>query len=170
MILLILVTMFFLMMLVVMGRTLHNILRSDHSVPVEVLSRDSIAARYRPMLWLLDESAYKLTAAVFPGNSWRIRSERRSLFRVYLRDLGTEHAQIVYAIREVLVQSERDLPNLAKALYRRQITFLLAMVLIEFKLQLHAWGIGKVDARSLIAALDALQLQLQDLVFIQAVG
>ena len=161
---------FFLMMLVVMGKVLRNV-QTDHLNPAEILNRDSVVARYRPMFWLLDESDCRLAALVFPGNSQlrQIRSERRSLFRIYLRELRADHARIVGAIREVLVESERDLPDLAKALYRCQVMFLLAMMLIEFKLQLHALGVGTVDARSLVAALDGLQLQLQDLVFVQAV-
>jgi len=41
---------------------------------------------------------------------------------------------------------------------------------VEFKLFLHALGIGSVDVRSLVAAVEGLQLQLQDMVFVQAVG
>ena len=160
----------FLMTLVLVGKTLRNI-QTNHSAPVEILSGDAVAVRYRPMVWLLDESDCLLVDAVFPGNSQlrHIRSERRSLFRVYLRDLGSDQTRIVAEIRKVLVESERDLPDLAKALYRCQVTFFLAMLLIECKLQLHAVGIGTVDARSLIAVVDGLQLQLQDMVFVQTV-
>jgi hypothetical protein len=170
MLLIILAAMFSLMALVVMGRTLHNI-RADRSGPAESL-RESAAVRYRPMFWLLDESDCQLASAVFPGNSQlrRVRSERRSLFRIYLRDLGADHARIVREIREVLVESGRDLPDLAKAMYRSQATFFLAMMSIELELQFHALGVGTVDARSLIAAVDGLQLHLQDLVFVRALG
>jgi hypothetical protein len=166
-----LATTLFLMMLVAIGKALHNI-QTDHSVSAEILSRGSVVARYRPMFWLLDESDCRLVAAVFPENPQlrQICSERRSLFRIYLRDLGADHARIVADIREALVESERDLPDLAKALYRCQVTFFGAMTLIEFKLQLHALRIGTVDARTLVAAVDSLQLQLQDLVFVKAVG
>jgi hypothetical protein len=92
------------------------------------------------------------------------------LFRVYLRNLGADHARIVGAIRDLLVQSQLDRPDLAKALFRCQLMFALAMISVEFKLQLHAVGIGTVDVRSLIAAVEGLQLQLQDMVFVQAVG
>jgi len=44
------------------------------------------------------------------------------------------------------------------------------MLSIEFKLQLHAIGIGTVDVRSMVSAVEGLQLQLQDMVFVQAVG
>jgi hypothetical protein len=159
------------MTLVVVGKALRNI-QPHHSIPSEMLSWNSAAARYRPMLWLLDESDCRLIAAAFRGDSQlrRIRSGRRSLFRIYLRDLGADHARLVREIRAVLIASERDLPDLAKALYRCQAMFFLAMMSIEVKLQLHALGVGTVDARSLVRAVDALQLQLQDLVFVRAVG
>ena len=161
----------FLMALALVFMVLQKI-QSDDSVPAEILSQDCLAARYRPMFRLLDESDCGFVASGFPdGNHLRrFRAERRALFRVYLRNLGVDHARIVGAIRDLLVQSQLDRPDLAKALYRCQLMFALAMLSVEFKLQLHALGIGSVDVRSLVAAVEGLQLQLQDMVFVQAVG
>ena len=147
-------------------------IQTDNSVPAEILSQDCLGARYRPMFRLLDESDCGFVAAGFPGSSnlRRFRAERRSLFRVYLRNLGADHARIVGAIRNLLVQSQMDRPDLAKALYRCQLMFAMAMVSVEFKLVFHALGIGTVDVHSLVAAVEGLQLQLQDMVFVQAVG
>jgi hypothetical protein len=169
--LMILTAAFFLTAFAVVFMVLQKI-QTDHSVPAEVLSQDSLVARYRPMFRLLDESDSDFIATGFPGNSQlrRFRSERRSLFRVYLRNLGADHSRIVGAIRDLLVQSQLDRPDLAKALYRCQLMFALGMISVEFKLQLHALGIGTVDVRSLVAAVESLQLQLQDMVFVQAVG
>ena len=162
---------FFLMALAIVLMVLQKI-QTDHSVPAEILSQDCLVARYRPMFRLLDESDCGFIAAGFPGKSnlRRFRAERRSLFRVYLRNLGADHARIVGAIRDLLVESQLDRPDLAKALYRCQLMFALAMISVEFKLQLHALGIGTVDVRSLVSAVEGLQLQLQDMVFVQAVG
>lgn len=170
-VLIILMAAFFVITLGLMFMVLHKI-QSDNSVPAIILSQDCLAARYRPMFRLLDESDCGFVASGFPGSSnlRRFRAERRSLFRVYLRNLGADHARIVGAIRDLLVQSRLDRPDLAKALFRCQLMFALAMISVEFKLQLHAIGIGTVDVRSLIAAVEALQLQLQDMVFVQAVG
>jgi hypothetical protein len=161
---------FSLMALAVVLMVLQKI-QTDDSVPAEILSQDCLTARYRPMFRLLDESDCGFVATGFPGNSnlRRFRAERRKLFRVYLRNLGDDHARIVGAIRNLLVDSELDRPDLAKALYRCQLMFSLAMLSVEFKLQLHALGIGTVDVRSLVAAVEGLQLQLQDMVFVQAV-
>jgi hypothetical protein len=163
---------FFLMALVAVFMVLQKI-RTDDSVPADVLSQDCPLARYRPMFRLLDESDCEFISAGFPGNSRmlrRFRAERRSLFRIYLRNLGNDHARIVGAIRSILVESQLDRPELAKALYHCQFMFALAMVNVEFKLLLHAMGIGTVDVRSMVSAVEGLQLQLQDMVFVQAVG
>ena len=162
---------FFLMAFAVVFMVLQKI-QTDHSVPAELLSQESLVERYRPMFRLLDESDCEFIASEFPGSSElrRFRAERRSLFRVYLRNLGADHARIVGAIRDLLVQSQLDRPDLAKALYRCQWMFALAMISVEFKLFLHALGIGTVDVRSLVAAVEGLQFQLQDMVFVQAVG
>jgi hypothetical protein len=147
-------------------------IQADDSTPTDVLSQECLSARYRPMFRLLDESDCGFIASGFPGNTnlRRFRAERRSLFRVYLRNLGADHARIVGAIRNLLVESQLDRPDLAKALYRCQFMFALAMLSVEFKLILHTMGLGTVDVRSLVAAVEGLQLQLQDMVFVQAVG
>jgi hypothetical protein len=147
-------------------------IQSDNSAPATALTQECLSSRYRPMFRLLDESDCGFVASGFPGNSnlRRFRAERRSLFRVYLRNLGADHARIVGAIRDLLVNSNLDRPDLAKALYRCQLMFALAMVSVEFKLQLHALGIGTVDVRSLVAAVEGLQLQVQDMVFVRTVG
>ena|SRR5581483_8784081 len=162
---------FFLMALAVVVMVLQKV-QTDNSVPAEVLSQECLMARYRPMFRLLDESDCGFIASGFPGraNLRRFRAERRSLFRVYLRNLGADHARIVGAIRDLLVASQMDRPDLAKALYRCQMMFALAMISVEFKLLLHTVGIGTVDVRSLVSAVEGLQLQLQDMVFVQAVG
>jgi len=140
--------------------------------PAEILSPECLLERYRPMFRLLDESDCEFIASGFPGGSElrRFRAERRSLFRIYLRDLGVDHSRIVDGIRDLLIRSQLDRPDLAKALYRCQWRFASAMISVESKLLLHVLGIGTVDVRSLVAAVECLQTQLQGLGFVQAVA
>src|SRR5690349_712023 len=93
-------------------------------LPSEVLQAFS-AERYRPMSRLLDENDSDFILAGFQSRAWRrhFRAERRTLFRTYLYDLGADHARVVGAIRQVLVESQVDRPDLAKALYRCQFLF-----------------------------------------------
>lgn len=146
-------------------------IQADDSLPTETLSQERLSARYRPMFRLLDDSDCGFISAQFAGSSLRrFRAERRTLFRVYLRNLGADHARIVSAIRGLLVESQMDRPDLAKALFRCQLMFALAMISVECKLMLHTLGVGTVDVRSMVAAVEGLQLQFQDMVFVQAVG
>ncbi len=147
-------------------------IQSGPSVPAELLSHDRLGDRYRPMMRLLDESDCEFIAAGRPGSTdlARFRAERRALFRIYLRNLGDDHARIVRAIRDLLVESQHDRPDLVKLLYKCQFMFAFAMISIQFKLCLHTMGVGTVDVRSLVRAVEGLQLQLQDMVFVQAVG
>jgi hypothetical protein len=147
-------------------------IQTGNSVSGEVVQEYS-AERYRPLFRLLDESDSDFIRAGLPEQSRklrRFRAGRRSLFRVYLRDLGADHSRIVGAIRQLLVDSQVDRPDLAIALYRCQFMFRLAMASIEFKLLCHAMGIGTVDVRSLVVAVEGLQLQFQDMLFVRSVG
>ncbi len=94
------------------------------------------------------------------------------MFRVYLRDLGADHTRIVMTMLKLLVESNLDRP--ISTWQRHSIAasscLELAMVSIEFSLLRHALGIGTVDVRSLFSAVEGLQLQLQDMVFVQAVS
>src|ERR1039458_2613187 len=153
---------FFLMVLAAVFIVLHKI-RTGNSVPPE--AQEFSIERYRPMFRLLDDSDCEFIITESPAHSHilgRFRAERRSLFRVYLRNLGADHARIVAAIRNLLIESDLDRPDLAKALCRCQLMFALAMVSIEFKLLLHAMGIGTVEVRSLVAAVEGLQRQFED--------
>jgi hypothetical protein len=152
------------------------VLRKIHTGNVAAdddVRQDFSVERYRPMFRLLDESDCEFIHSGFPRRAQLLRhfrAERRSLFRVYLHDLAADHTRIVRAMRNLLVESNLDRPDLAKALYRCQFMFGLAMVSIEFSLLRHAMGIGTVDVRSLFSAVEGLQLQLQDMAFVQAVG
>lgn len=146
-------------------------IQTGNPVPAEDVLEFSVE-RYRPMLRLLDESDFGLVAG-FRGHSRQLRrfqAERRSIFRCYLRELRGDHGRIMGAIRYLFVESQIDRPDLAVAMYRCQFMFALAMASIEFKLLLHAAGIGTVDVKSLVAAVDGLQCQLQDMIFVRAVG
>jgi hypothetical protein len=162
----------FLMALAAVFIVLRKIQNGD-SIPTGAVQERS-AVDYHPMFRLLDESDFQcMIPAKYPGRAQLLRcfrAERRSLFRVYLRELGADHARIVVAIRQLLIESQIDRPDLAVAMYRCQFTFASAMASIELKLLLHATGIGTVDARALVAAMEGLQQQLQDMVFVRVVG
>ena len=131
----------------------------------EWISNFSVA-RYRPMLRLLEEADYKFLATQ-PGYSKkyisRLRAERRSIFRAYLRNLVRDFHRLHMAARMVLVYAPQDRPDLAMTLIRQKFLFMLAVVAIEFRLVLHAAGIGTVDVRDLLTALDNMRVNVGQL-------
>jgi hypothetical protein len=147
-------------------------IHTGNSVTDDDVRQEFSIERYRPMFRLIDDSDFELSDSSVSGPSQlrRFRAERRSLFRVYLRDLGADHARIVGSMRKLLVESNLDRPVLARALYRCQFMFALATASIEFKLSWQALGIGTVDLQPLFSAVECLQLQLSDMRFVQAVS
>jgi hypothetical protein len=119
-------------------------------------SRLPDADRYRPMLRLLSDGDLN-----FPGMDTalrnKIRAQRRELFRGYLRCLTRDYGVLLAGIRAVMVESNVDRPDLAKALAKNRFMFALALCRIEFNLRLHALGLGKVDVSGLVEALGALR-------------
>jgi hypothetical protein len=136
----------------------------------EWISNFSVA-RYRPMLRLLDEADYKFLASQ-PGYSKkyidRLRSERRAIFRAYLRNLVRDFHRLHMAARMVLVYAPQDRPELAMTLMRQRLFFTFAILTVEFRLLLNAFGIGAVEVRHLLAALDNMRLNIGDLAAVQS--
>ncbi len=127
---------------------------AEGSVPA-VVSAD----RYRPMLRLLSDEDLEFVA----GNSSlrrTLRSRRRELFRSYLRCLTRDYAHLLAGVRSVMVRSGVDRPDLAEALAKNRVLFVMAICKVEMRLTLHAIGVGKVDISGLVDALEALRGQV----------
>jgi len=119
----------------------------------------NVAGRYRPMVRLLSDEDIEFVA----GNKIAVRtlrSERRKLFRRYLACLTKDYARLLAGIRMVMVQSGVDRPDLANALAKNRVLFALAICRVEYRLALHAAGIGTVDISGLVDAFDTLREQV----------
>jgi hypothetical protein len=119
-------------------------------------SRLPDADRYRPMLRLLSNADLDFASAN-PALRGKIRAQRRAMFRGYLRCLTKDYARLLSGVRGMMVESGVDRPDLAKALAKNRALFALSLCRIEFHLQLHALGVGKVDVSGLVEALDSLR-------------
>jgi hypothetical protein len=139
-----------------------------------VTQRDygTVAERYRPMLCLLDERDPVLVAARIYGFGFyrRVRRERRLMFRIYLRDLVAERAELLKQVRQYLVDSPVDRPEMAKALLKSDVIFAIARVRIQVILALHALWFSRVEVSGMIGALRELEQRRDDLAFVQAVA
>lgn len=116
------------------------------------------AERYRPMLRLLSNEDLAFVSA--DGKLQKaLRAGRRDLFRGYLRCLTRDYACLLASVREAMVRSEIDRPDLARALARNRMLFAVAICKVEFRLALHATGGASVDVSGLVDALEALRGQ-----------
>lgn len=127
--------------------------RSSSGVPVVS------AERYRPMLRLLSDEDLDFVAA---NNALHrtLKSNRRKLFRTYLRCLTRDYGYLLAGIRSAMAGSAADRPDLARALARNRAMFTLAVCKIEVRLALHSLGVGNVDISGLVAAFEGLRAQV----------
>jgi hypothetical protein len=116
----------------------------------------NVSGRYRPMLRLLAEDDFAFLAGN-PKLISTLRAERHKLFRSYLRSLTREYGRLLAGIRMVMVQSKIDRPDLARALAKNRTLFALAICRIEFRLSMHAMGLGTVDISGVVEAFDRLR-------------
>jgi hypothetical protein len=120
------------------------------------------ADRYRPMLRLLSNDDLAFVSADSKMQR-TLRVRRRNLFRGYLRCLTADYARLLAGVREVMVHSGVDRPDLARALAKNRVHFAIAICKVEFRLALHTTGVGNVDISGLVDALDALRGQVSAL-------
>jgi len=135
--------------------------RFDDLTP-EWLSNFSVA-RYKPMERLLSEDDFKFLGAqrgFEPKIARRLRSERRKIFREYLRCLRRDFGRLEAAVRLFMVNAREDRPEMAKALLRQRLAFTYGVFAAECRLVMHTFGIGTVDIRELVGSLDVMRSQL----------
>jgi len=124
----------------------------------EAASASAVAAdRYRPMLRLLSDEDLQFVPAHLRT---AVCADRRKLFRSYLQCLAKDYARLLGGIRMAMVRSGMDRPELARALAKNRFLFVVALCRIEYRLALHAAGLGRVDVSGLVEALDALRTQV----------
>jgi hypothetical protein len=123
-------------------------------------------ARYRPMMRILDDTDYKFLECQ-PGYSkkfvQRLRSQRRAIFRAYLRNLVRDFHRLHLAARMVLIYAPQDRPDLAMTLVKQRLLFTFAIISVEYRLILHGLGLGTVDVRNLLGALDHMRANVVNL-------
>jgi hypothetical protein len=146
-----------------------GLLSSGKSLPSSVeWIQEVCASRYRPMERLLRPEDFDFLASQ-PGYTRqigrRLRSERRKVFRGYLRWMKRDFDHVCLALQLLMVNSMVDRPDLASVLVRQKAAFHMAMVAVEFRLLLHACGVDRmVDVRDLVGVLDALGGELRQLI------
>lgn len=130
---------------------------------IEALSLD----HYRPMMRLLDgqDIAFLRSQPGFtPAMAANLRLQRCRVFRGYLRCLSADFGRVSTALRLVMLHSGLDRPDLASVLMHHQLMFAGGLFLVQVRLFLYRWGIGTVDAASLVKLFDLMRLELRNMV------
>lgn len=123
-------------------------------------------AKYRPMERLFVEEDYDFLAAqpgFHPRIYTKLQAERRRVFRHYLRCLSRDFDRLYGAAKMLLISAPQDRPDFARMLLKQRFVFAYAMASVEAHLILQGWGIGKVDVRPLVNALESMRDQLRQL-------
>lgn len=123
-------------------------------------------ARYRPMERLFLEEDYDFLAAqpgFHPKIAKKLQAERRRVFRRYLRCLRHDFERLATAAKVLLLEAPVDSPDLARGLLKQRMIFSYAMANVETRLVLQTLGIGKVDVRPLVDAVESMRLHLRQL-------
>ncbi|MCU1237222.1 MAG: hypothetical protein JWP63_5189 [Candidatus Solibacter sp.] len=143
---------------------LRNLALTESALPVTAewiseLSTD----RYRPMMRLLDPREVEFLRSqpgYTPEMEARLRTQRCQAFRGYLRCLHLDFQRVATALKIIMTQSELDRGDLAAVLIHHQIQFALGMQVVNARLMLYKWGIGHVDAASLLRTFDLMRIEL----------
>jgi hypothetical protein len=93
-----------------------------------------------------------------------MRSERRKVFRGYLACLSRDFSLVGAALRLMMMYSAQDRPDLAGILYKQQALFAFGMLAVQWRLALHTCGLGTVDVRGLVGAMESMRLELRQMV------
>lgn len=128
--------------------------------------RQFSAARYRPMERLFAAEDYEFLAAqpgFHPKIYRKLQESRREVFRHYLRCLSRDFDRLSAAVKLLLLQSPQDRPDLASSLLKQRMIFTCAIAMVRCRLALQTVGIGTVDVRGVVAALEAMRNQLGQL-------
>src|SRR5208283_4197044 len=96
--------------------------------------------------------------------------ERRKLFRGYLVCLSHDFSLIGAALRLMMMYSTQDRPDLAGILYKQQALFALGMLAVQWRLVLHTCGLGTVDVRGLVGAMEFMRLELRQMIPAESVA
>jgi len=140
---------------------------ANRSVPSEtetVFTRS--ADFYRPMQRLLaieDIVFLRSHLGITARQLRRIRSERRRIFRQYLRSLSLDLSVLMNQLRAIMVDSPESRTDLAETLFKSRILFASVVIAVECRLFLHACGFEDVviSVTPLTEGLAQLRRQLE---------
>ena len=111
-------------------------------------------SRYAPMQRLLSDEDLSLVAAD-KALVRQLRAQRCHVARGYLRCMTKDFAALHASIRQIMLNSNEDSPELTALLLRSKFNFVISSCRIEAKLWLYRAGVGTVDLSGLVQQISA---------------
>lgn len=146
---------------VLLGCLTANLLQYRRSPDAAFSIEDFSLDRYRPMARLLAEDELAFLSAQ-PGCNAKIvnqlKSDRRRIFRMYLRELAADFRMLHKEARQMAAFSPEQHSEVIGSLLRQQATFWMALTAIELRLMLPQ--LGEVDVAELLTSVEAVRLDL----------
>jgi hypothetical protein len=131
----------------------------------EWLDRFSLES-YAPMERLLEKSDLAFLASQ-PGYrreiGQRLMSERRKIFRAYLRLLVRDFNQLIGIGKLMVVYSGQDQQEFASSLGRLQVRFYARVCALQLQLALHPLGWTAVNSHEVLDALGTMRTKVRQL-------
>ena len=93
-----------------------------------------------------------------------LRCERRRVLREYLRSLQYDFNLTCAEIKEAIVASSEDRPDLVEALFKQQVRFKLGLMRAECSMIMEAIGLVAVNFDAIIDGLSGIRLNVTRLV------
>lgn len=140
--------------------------RSGAFDPLDWLEEFS-AESYRTMERLLNEQDYVFLASQAgfePSIARRLRRERVGIFQSYLRGMIRDFHRLLKVARFITVFASHDQSTFEAELWRLRWSFYGGVIAVEMHVALHWLGLGNVDARPLVAALQRAENCTQQLI------
>lgn len=106
-------------------------------------------SRYAPMQRLLSAEDLALVAAD-KALVRQLRAQRCHVARGYLRCMTKDFAALHASVRQMMLDSNDDRPELASLLLRSKFNFVISSCRIEANLWLYRAGVGTVDLSGLV--------------------
>ena len=119
---------------------------------------------YRPLNRLLNEADIEFLRSqpgYEPEMERKLRGARRRVFRMYLKNMARDFDRLHFALRLMILHAPQDKPELARTLIRQKIRFKIGLIETRLRLELYVLGVGGVDVRGLVSALETMRTEVQ---------
>jgi hypothetical protein len=125
--------------------------------------RESFAEYYRPMVRLLDPvelDRARVLEGIGKEDFMRFRRQRIYAFRSYLTDMKLDFHRVEFKIRYLMLSATQHEADIILDLNRLKSSFQWKLWKIQWQLFLFQFGVGAIDARPLVQALEEFEFNL----------